>query len=154
MTLETRQPREHETSDVSPIAVIHRRYVTYADSHYAGGLVNGAFVLGLFGDVATELSIRTDGDEGLLASYSDIQFTAPIRAGDVIETEATLLEFGRRSRRIRFEARVVCRGAPERGASAATVLARPLLVSTAEGTVVVPAGRVDGSTDGPAVGAP
>jgi 3-aminobutyryl-CoA ammonia-lyase len=65
-------------------AVTQRRYVTYGDAHYGGNLVDGAYVLGLFGDAATELCIRTDGDEGLLASYSDVQFRAPVRAGDVI----------------------------------------------------------------------
>ena len=66
------------------LSVTHRRYVTYADAHYGGNLVNGAYVLDLFGDVGTEASIRMDGDEGLLASYSDVQFRAPVRAGDVI----------------------------------------------------------------------
>ena len=70
--------------------VVHRRYVPYAHAHYAGNLVDGAYGLGLFGDVATELCIRTDGDEGLFASYSDVQFLAPVRAGDCIEVVAEL----------------------------------------------------------------
>ena len=65
------------------LTVRHRRYVPYAHAHYAGDLVDGAYVLGLFGDVATEVCIRTDGDEGLFASYSDVQFRAPVHAGDV-----------------------------------------------------------------------
>ena len=65
--------------------VMHRRYVPYSHAHYAGNLVDGAYSLGLFGDVATEMCIRTDGDEGLFASYSDVQFRAPVRAGDVLE---------------------------------------------------------------------
>jgi len=65
--------------------VTHRRYVSYAEAHYGGNLVDGAYVLALFGDVATELSMRTDGDEGLLAGYRDITFHAPVHAGDVIE---------------------------------------------------------------------
>src|SRR5581483_3460118 len=89
--------------------VVHRRYVPHGAAHYGGGLVDGAYVLGLFGDVATELAIRTDGDEGLLASYDDVQFLAPVRAGDVIEVTATLVERGRRSRRVAFDAHVVCR---------------------------------------------
>jgi 3-aminobutyryl-CoA ammonia-lyase len=120
------------------LSVTHRRYVTYRDAHYGGNLVDGAYVLGLFGDVATEASIRADGDEGLFASYSDVQFRAPVRAGDVIEVTATLTEVGRRSRKLSFEARVVCRADPERGESAARVLADPLVVVTATGTVVVP----------------
>ena len=120
-------------------AVTHRRYVPYSHAHYAGNLVDGAYVLGLFGDVATELMIRLDGDEGLFASYSDVQFVGPVHGGDVVEVTASLVARGRRSRRMRFEARVVCRAAPDRGASAADVLPEPLLVTTAEGTVVAPA---------------
>jgi len=120
--------------------VAHRRYVPYSHAHYAGNLVEGAYVIGLFGDVATELCIRIDGDEGLFASYSDVQFLAPLRGGDVIEVSATLIRRGRRSREIEFAAHVVCRGAPERGANAADVLAEPLLITTARGTVVAPAG--------------
>ncbi|UUZ59093.1 hypothetical protein [Nocardioides sp. B-3] len=69
--------------------VTHRRYVPYSHAHYAGNLVDGAYSLGLFGDVATELCIQLDGDEGLFASYSDVQFKAPVRAGDVLEITAT-----------------------------------------------------------------
>ncbi len=118
--------------------VAHRRYVPYSHAHYAGNLVDGAYVLALFGDVATELAIRTDGDEGLFASYSDVQFIGPLHGGDVIEVSATLVRAGRRSREVVFAAHVVCRGAPERGDSAADVLAEPLRITTARGTVVVP----------------
>ncbi|NLU78633.1 3-aminobutyryl-CoA ammonia-lyase [Micromonospora sp. HNM0581] len=121
------------------VTVTHRRYVSYAHAHYAGDLVDGAYALGLFGDVATEVCIRTDGDEGLFASYSDVQFVAPVRAGDVVEVVATVTRVGSRSRTIDFEARVVCRGRPDRGGSAAEVLAEPLVAVTATGTVVVPA---------------
>ena len=121
------------------MVVTHRRYVPYSHAHYGGSLVDGAYVLGLFGDVATEASIRSDGDEGLFASYSDVQFRAPVRAGDVLEVTATITRAGRRSRGMSFEARVVCRAEPERGPSAARVLAEPIVAVTAEGTVVVPA---------------
>ena len=88
-----------EPVDLTGLAVTHRRYVPYSHAHYAGDLVDGAYVLGLFGDVATELCIRTDGDEGLFASYSDVQFKAPVRAGDVLEVDATLTRMGTRSHR-------------------------------------------------------
>jgi 3-aminobutyryl-CoA ammonia-lyase len=120
-------------------SVTHRRYVSHADAHYGGNLVDGAFGLGLFGDVATELCIRTDGDEGLFAGYSSVEFLAPVQAGDVIEATGTLIRIGARSRRVAFEARVCCRADPDRGPSAARVLDPPLLVTRAEGTVVVPA---------------
>ena len=120
------------------LTVTHRRYIPYSHAHYAGNLVDGAYLLALFGDVATEVSIRTDGDEGLFASYSDVQFRAPVRAGDVVEASATLVRAGRRSREMRFEARVVCRGRPDKGPSAAEVLAEPIVAATATGTVVVP----------------
>jgi len=121
------------------LSVTQRRYVTYGDAHYGGNLVDGAYVLGLFGDVATEACIRMDGDEGLFASYSDVQFRAPVLGGDVIETTATLTRVGRRSRELAFEARVVCRANPGRGPSASDVLNEPLVAVTARGTVVVPA---------------
>ena len=117
--------------------VVHRRYVPYSHAHYAGDLVDGAYSLALFGDVATELCIRTDGDEGLFASYSDVQFVAAVRAGDVLEVTATLTRVGRRSRTIEFVAAIVCRGTPERAVSAAQVLDPPLVATTATGTVVV-----------------
>jgi 3-aminobutyryl-CoA ammonia-lyase len=117
---------------------VHRRYVPYAHAHYAGNLVDGAYSLGLFGDVATEVCIRTDGDEGLFASYSDVQFRAPVRAGDVLEIEATVTRVGSRSRTIDFVVRVVCRGRPDVGESAADVLSEPLVATTATGTVAVP----------------
>jgi 3-aminobutyryl-CoA ammonia-lyase len=126
------------SGELAGLSVTHRRYVKSSDAHYGGNLVDGAYVLGLFGDVATEVSIRTDGDEGLFASYSDVQFRAPVLAGDVIEATATVTEVGRRSRRLAFEARVVCRADPARGDSAASVLAEPIVVVTASGTVVVP----------------
>ena len=119
-------------------SVTHRRYVPYSHAHYGGNLVEGAYCLGLFGDVATELAIRTDGDESLLAGYSSVELTAPVQAGDVIEATATLIRVGARSRGVSFEARVLCRAAPSRGPSAADVLDPPLVVARATGTIVVP----------------
>jgi 3-aminobutyryl-CoA ammonia-lyase len=122
----------------SGLTVTHRRYVPASHAHYGGNLVDGAYVLGVFGDVATEAAIRMNGDEGLFASYSDVQFREPVLAGDVIEATATVVRTGRRSRELAFEARVVCRADPARGPSAARVLDQPLVVVTATGTVVVP----------------
>jgi 3-aminobutyryl-CoA ammonia-lyase len=121
------------------LTVSQRRYVSAADAHYGGNLVDGAFVLALFGDVATEACIRMDADEGLFASYSDVRFRAPVLGGDVIETTATVVRVGRRSRELAFEARVVCRANPQHGPSASDVLDEPVVVVTAQGTVVVPA---------------
>jgi 3-aminobutyryl-CoA ammonia-lyase len=122
------------------LRVVHRRYLPAAASHYGGGLIDGALVLGLFGDVATEICIRLDGDEGLFAGYDEVRFLAPVRTGDIIEAEGSVVRRGRRSRRVDFVARVPCRAAPERGPSAADVLDPPLVVVRASGTVVVPAG--------------
>jgi 3-aminobutyryl-CoA ammonia-lyase len=121
------------------LTVLHRRYVSSGQARYAGGLVDGAFSLALFGDVATEVCIRTDGDEGLLAAYSDVQFLAPVRAGDVLEVQARVVRLGRRSRELALECRVVCRGRPDGGPSAAVVLDPPIVATTARATVVVPA---------------
>jgi 3-aminobutyryl-CoA ammonia-lyase len=95
-------------------------------------------VLGLFGDVATEVCIRTDGDEGLFASYADVQFRAPVQAGDVVEVSARVTRVGTRSRDLDLEARVVARARSGAAASAAEVLEPPLVAVTARGTVVVP----------------
>ena len=124
--------------EVLGLTVTHQRYVPYSHAHYGGSLVDGAYVLGLFGDVATEACIRTDGDEGLFASYSDVQFRAPVIAGDVLEISCTITRVGTRSRQLEFEARVVCRAQPERGPSAAAVLDEPIVAVSATGTVVVP----------------
>jgi 3-aminobutyryl-CoA ammonia-lyase len=120
------------------VTVTHRRYVPYSHAHYAGNLVDGAYALGLFGDVATELCIRTDGDEGLFAGYDDIRFAAPIRAGDVIEATGSVTRVGNRSRTIEFSCAVVCRGRPEVCESAAEVLNPPVVAVVTTGTVVVP----------------
>ncbi|MEV6522595.1 hotdog domain-containing protein [Longispora sp. NPDC051575] len=119
--------------------VTHRRYVPYSHAHYAGNLVDGAYALGLFGDVATEVCVVLDGDEGLFASYSDVQFKAPMKAGDLLEVVATVTRMGTRSRTIDFECRVVGRGRPDRSESAAEILETPIVAVTATGTVVVPA---------------
>jgi 3-aminobutyryl-CoA ammonia-lyase len=121
------------------LSVTHRRYVPFSHAHYAGHLVDGAYSLGLFGDVATELCIRTDGDEGLFASYSDVQFRSPVRAGDVLEVTAEVVRVGTRSRTIDFRAVVVARGRPDLSESAARMLPEPVVATTATGVVVIPA---------------
>ena len=124
--------------DLVGTTVTHRRYVPYSHAHYAGNLVDGAYSLAAFGDVATEVCIRTDGDEGLFASYSDVQFRAPVRAGDCLEIEARIVRAGNRSREMEFEVRVIARGNPERSESAADALDPPIVATTALGVVVVP----------------
>jgi len=126
--------------DLVGTTVAHRRYVSYSHAHYAGNLVDGAYSLGLFGDVATEMCIRTDGDEGLFASYADVQFRAPVLAGDVLEVTCTLVRAGTRSRTLDLTVHVVARGeATAERPGAARMLQEPLLATTATGTVVVPA---------------
>jgi 3-aminobutyryl-CoA ammonia-lyase len=120
--------------------VVHRRYVPYSDAHYAGNLVDGAYSLKLFGDVATEMCIVTDSDEGLFASYADVQFKQPVRAGDVLEIVCELVKIGTRSRVLDLSVIVVARGNPSVDRpGAAGLLDPPLLATTATGTVVVPA---------------
>jgi len=128
-----------QVDDRVGLEVVHRRYVPASHAHYAGDLVDGAYSLALFGDVATEVCIRTDGDEGLFASYSDVQFRAPVRAGDVLEVRARVVRVGRRSRELSLEAVVVCRGRPDLGTTRSQVLDPPVVATTATGTVVVPA---------------
>ncbi len=128
-----------ETGPEIGTKVVHRRYVPYSHAHYAGNLVDGAYSLGLFGDVATEMCILTDGDEGLFASYDDVQFKAPVRAGDVLEITCELIKAGTRSRVMEFSVYVVARGAAtEACPGAAEMLGEPILATSARGTVVVP----------------
>jgi 3-aminobutyryl-CoA ammonia-lyase len=107
-------------------------------AHYGGGLVDGAFLLKLFGDAATELLIRRDGDEGLFRAYASVDFLAPVGAGDYLEIEARIVRVGRTSREMRFEARRVIAA---RGGSAAALLDPPTVVARATGTCVVPLER-------------
>ncbi len=118
--------------------VLLRVRVGAEQAHYGGGLVDGAFVLKLFGDAATELLIRRDGDEGLLRAYSSVDFLAPVHGGDYLEVEAEITRVGRTSREMRFEARKVI--APGEG-SAALLLDPPEVVARAAGTCVVPLER-------------
>jgi 3-aminobutyryl-CoA ammonia-lyase len=119
--------------------VVHRRYVPYSDAHYAGNLVDGSYSLKLFGDVATEMCIVTDGDEGLFASYSDGQFKEPVRGGDVLEIVCELVRVGSRSRVLDLSVNVVARGTPsDERPGAAEVVDPPVIATTATGTVVVP----------------
>jgi len=110
------------------------------DAHYAGELVDGAKCLQLFGDVATELLIRHDGDEGLFRAYDSVEFLAPVRAGDYLEIVGEITEVGRTSRKMKFEARKVIELTRATGdaASAANVLSPPVVVCRATGTCVTP----------------
>lgn len=108
------------------------------DAHYGGNLVDGAHMLGLFGDVATELLILQDGDEGLFAGYEKVEFLAPVFAGDYIEAVGEIIKVGNSSRKMTFEARKVVRPRPDINDSAADVLAEPIVVCRAVGTCVVP----------------
>lgn len=117
---------------------ILRVRMSQADAHYGGNLVDGARILALFGDVATELCIRHDGDEGLLRAYDSVELLAPTYAGDFLEVEAEIVSAGNTSRKMRFEARKVVRPRPDVSDSAADALAEPVVVCRASGTVVVP----------------
>jgi 3-aminobutyryl-CoA ammonia-lyase len=110
-----------------------------SDAHYGGQLVKGAHMLSLFGDVATELAILCDGDEGLLVGYDNIEFLAPLYAGDFIEVTGRITRIGRTSRRIEFEARKVIMARRDISDSAADVLEAPTVVGRAIGTTVVKA---------------
>ena len=108
------------------------------DAHYGGNLVDGAHMVHLFGDVATELLIQIDGDEGLFAGYESIEFLAPVSAGDYIEAEGKIVKVGNTSRKMEFVARKVIATRPDISASAADVLEEPIIVAKAVGTCVTP----------------
>jgi len=122
---------------VSVISQLRLRMSSH-DAHYGGHLVDGARILALFGDVATELCIAHDGDEGLFRAYDSVEFLAPVHAGDFIEAEGEITEVGKTSRKMRFEARKVIRPLPEVSDSAAELLGQPVVVCRATGTCVVP----------------
>ena len=114
-----------------------RLRISAGDAHYGGGLVDGAHMLKLFGDVATELLIHSDGDEGLFVAYDNIEFLAPVFAGDYIEASGTITQYGNTSRKMSFVAKKVI-SAISGSDSAAEVLTQPILVCRASGTCVVP----------------
>jgi len=122
------------------------------DAHYAGNLVDGSRMLNLFGDVATELLIRSDGDEGLFVAYDKVEFLAPVFAGDYIEATGSIVSIGKSSRKMVFEARKVITAANIPGqVSAADVLAEPVVVCRASGTCVVPLGYQRGPASAQAI---
>jgi len=112
-----------------------RLRISLEQAHYGGGLVDGAFVCKLFGDAATEVLIRSDGDEGLFRAYESLEFLAPVYAGDFLEVEARLVGTGKTSRKIELECRKVIQPS---GGSSAEVLDEPVLVAKAVGIGVVP----------------
>lgn len=112
------------------------------DAHYGGNLVDGAKMLQLFGDVATELLIRHDGDEGLFVAYDKVEFTAPVYAGDFIEAVGEIVKVGNTSRKMVFEARKVIIPRTDISDSACDLLDEPIVVCRAEGTCIVPKDKI------------
>lgn len=115
-----------------------RMRLSMHDAHYGGNLVNGSKNLDWYGDVATELLIMADGDEGLFRTYEHVDFLAPLYAGDFIEAVGWITHFGNTSRRMTFETWLVARARPEISPSAADILQEPQLVARATGICVVP----------------
>jgi len=124
--------------DSGSLTALVRVRMSAHDAHYGGNLVDGARVLALFGDVATELLIRLDGDEGLFVAYDNVEFLAPVYAGDYIEARGTITNVGKTSRAMSFEARKVIAARPEASESAADYLPEPIVVCRASGTCVTP----------------
>lgn len=118
--------------------VMIRLRMSTADAHYGGNLVDGAKMLQLFGDVATELLVRNDGDEGLFLKYDNVEFKAPVYAGDYIEAVGEITEAGNSSRKMTFEARKVVKARPDISPSACDFLDEPEIVCVASGICVVP----------------
>ncbi len=122
--------------------MVLRVRMSQADAHYGGDLVDGARIMALFGDMATELLIRHDGDEGLFVAYDMVEFKAPVYAGDYIEVRGEITQVGNTSRRMQFTAHKVIQSLRDPNQpSAAEVLAEPILVARASGTCVVPKNR-------------
>ena len=124
--------------DPSSITALIRLRMGAHDAHYGGNLVDGARMLALFGDVATELLIRLDGDEGLFVAYDKVEFLAPVYAGDYIEAHGRITRVGNTSRAMEFEARKVIATRTDASPSAADYLSEPVVVCRASGTCVTP----------------
>jgi 3-aminobutyryl-CoA ammonia-lyase len=122
---------------MTDIKATHRMRLGRSDAHYGGGLVAGAKLMELFGDIATELCIRSDGDEGLFAGYSSVEFLAPLYAGDFIEVTGRITKQGKTSRTMVFEVLRYAQSRPDVSDSAADLLGDPEVVARAEGTCVV-----------------
>jgi 3-aminobutyryl-CoA ammonia-lyase len=113
-----------------------RLRMSTSDGHYAGGLVDGARILQLFGDAVTEALIRHDGDEGLMRTMNS-EFLAPVRSGDYLEVRAKLIAVGKSSRTFECTAhKIIELVTPED--SAANVFPEPILVVKANAAAVVP----------------
>ena len=123
------------------IATTIRLRMSQKDAHYGGNLVDGAHMLHLFGDVATELLITIDGDEGLFLRYDEVEFLSPVYAGDYIEAYGEISRIGNTSRHMIFEARKVVAARPDVSPSAADVLDPPQVVCRAKGICVTPKGN-------------
>ena len=122
----------------NPTVAFLRVRMSHADAHYGGGLIDGARILRLFGDLVTEITIRTDGDEGLLSEYAKVRFTAPVYPGDYIEARARLVHRTRLRRVVELEAHKVVSARPGASPSAAEALSSPQLVCRATATTVAP----------------
>ncbi|TVP95458.1 MAG: 3-aminobutyryl-CoA ammonia lyase [Acholeplasmatales bacterium] len=120
------------------LTVTHTLRLSQQDAHYGGQLVDGARVLALFGDVATELLIRHDGDEGLFRAYDSVDFLAPLYAGDFIEVTGTITKVGRTARTMTFSCKKIIQSRTDLSASAAEVLPEKIVTTTASGTCIVP----------------
>lgn len=119
--------------------VVIRLRISAQEAHYGGNLVDGARMLGLFGDVATELLIRLDGDEGLFRAYDSVDFLAPVYAGDFIEARGRITATGRTSRKMEFIAtKVIASSRDPNTPSQAEVLDPPIVVCKATGTCITP----------------
>ena len=114
-----------------------RLRLSQADAHYGGNLVAGGRLMELFGDVATELCIRSDGDEGLFAGYSSVEFLAPVYAGDFLEVTGEIVRKGTTSREMQFTASRYIKPRADVSDSAADLLDEPETVARAIGTCVV-----------------
>lgn len=132
------QSRRAHDETGSPVTAHLRIRMGQEDAHYGGGLVDGARILKLFGDLVTEITVRTDGDEGLLSQYSEVRFTAPVHPGDYIEATGRLVRHTRLRRVVELEARKVIAAGRDGAASSADVLVEPVAVCSATATTVVP----------------
>lgn len=99
-----------------------------SDAHYAGELVNGSRTVEYMGDVATNLMIMHDGNEGTCIGYDSIRFTAPTYAGDFIEVVGRIIGVCGNKRKVQMRSFKIAENAriPEQD-SAVNVLEEPVM---------------------------
>lgn len=124
---------DQDDQTVASAATLRLRFAP-SDARYGNGLIAGAKVMEIFGDLETEIAIREGGDEGLCVAYDLVEFLEPLFVGDFVEGRAEVLSSGNTSRKLGLELHRVIAGSPD---GTGTPLDPPVLAARATATIVV-----------------